>query len=78
MVVHIATIGDSILTLVIIIVFQALTKNSTDPATNPKFAANMITVNKANQIKNSYALKVKKIFNGNPYHEDFCARQRMP
>ena len=33
----------------------------------------MITVNKANKIKNSYALKVKRIFNGNPYHEDFSA-----
>jgi len=51
--------------------FQLMTKNATNPNTSPKFVANMITVNKANEIKNTFASTIKKVFNGNPYHEDF-------
>jgi len=51
--------------------FKKLTRNSSDPDDSPKYAANMITVNTDNKIKNSYATDVKNVFNGNPYHEKF-------
>merc|ERR1719412_1566107 len=51
--------------------FKKLTRNSSTPDDNPKYAANMITVNTDNKIKNSYAADIKNVFNGNPYHEKF-------
>ena len=50
---------------------QKLTRDTTTPDDSPKYAANMITVNTDNQIKNSYAADIKNVFNGNPYHEKF-------
>merc|ERR1719322_2286844 len=51
--------------------FKKLTRNSDTPDDSPKYAANMITVNTENKIKNSYASDIKSVFNGNPYHENF-------
>jgi len=51
--------------------FKKLTRDTTTPDDSPKYAANMITVNTDNQIKNSYAADIKNVFNGNPYHEKF-------
>jgi len=51
--------------------FKLLTANASDPEKNPKYSANMITVNTENKIRNSYAADIKKVFNGNPYHEKF-------
>ena len=50
---------------------QKLTRNASDPEKSPKYAANMITVNTENQIKQKYASDIKNVFNGNPYHETF-------
>ena len=50
---------------------QTLTRNSSVAENSPKYAANMITVNTENQIKNRYASDIKNVFNGNPYHENF-------
>ena len=50
---------------------QKLTRNSSTPDDNPKYAANMITVSTDRKIRNGYAQDIKNVFNGNPYHENF-------
>merc|ERR1712158_272630 len=40
--------------------FKLLTANASDPEKNPKYSANMITVNTENKIRNSYASDIKK------------------
>jgi len=51
--------------------FKKLTRNSSTPDDNPKYAANMITVSTDRKIRNGYAQDIKNVFNGNPYHENF-------